>query len=79
MPKVRKGLTPAEQAYKSEIVTFCRCGMLNQSMVMSFFGWSKNTAKAWLSDIPCINTGGQKMYTASDIARKMARQQIQAS
>ena len=70
MPKVRKRLTEREDAFRTELIRFCGTGMLTQSAVMKFFGWSKPTARAWLADIPSMQG---KYFTASDIARKMAQ------
>lgn len=66
-------LTPREEEYRAEVIRFCKRGMLTQAAVMRFFGWSRPTARAWLDDVPYMQTNGTRLYTASDIARKMAR------
>lgn len=56
--------------YKS-IVEFCGCGMLNQATVAKFFGWSRPSAKKFLSDVPTVTINGRKYYTATAIAKKL--------
>lgn len=73
MPRMRPRLTPREEEYRAELVRFCGCGMLTQSAVMRFFGWSRPTARAWLDDVPSMQTNGTRLYTVSDIARKMTK------
>ena len=75
MSKLRANLSPRESEYRQEIISFCGCGMLNTAAVMKFFGWSRNTAKAWLEDVPSMQANGTKLYTVSDIARKMGRKE----
>lgn len=75
MPRMRMRLTPREEEYRAELVRFCGCGMLNTAAVMRFFGWSRPTARAWLEDVPSMQTNGSRLYTVSDIARKMGRKE----
>ena len=74
MPRFRLSLSPREEEYRAELIRFCGCGMLSQAAVMRFFGWSKATAREWLDGVPAMQTKGARLYTASDIARKMAQE-----
>ena len=75
MPRLRRTLSEREEEYRAELIRFCGCGMLSQAAVMRFFGWSRPTARAWLEDVPAMQTNGSRLYTASDIARKMYAQE----